>query len=605
MVKKALKKYMEVRVKKDGVEVEVVTLPIKPIWIVGRQAEKCDLVLTHGSLSRQHCALNLLDAGALQVTDLGSSNGTTVNGEKLQPNVGAILNDNDVVVFGESTRSYQFKTIVSTKAILNEELKLEGHTKAVCAVSVDVKGSRFVTGCYDYQIRLFDFGGMKSTARPFKGVIAQEGYPILSLSFSPSGGQFLAIPSSSQGILFTREGDEITKTAIGDPYLRDASKQKGHAGSLTCGEWHRSENKLFITGSADGTCRSWDIDGKQTLMDNHIICSGIFKTFSKGTGLSRNQVTACHWDAGRIFTGCSDGTIQIFNLRGGSHIGFMSRPSTTISTLDSGVSCVKTNDYHLGIRTASHLQMWDTRSLKKSVWDIEDLKTSYSETNFDFSPDGKLMVTAGAHEELLFCDTATGDIVNKRSLGSNAIVVQWHKGLNQLFLGCANGQATILFDYESSNKGALSCVNRFSKTSENLFMSSNGSSISHDKIFLPNALPMYRMEEDSVKSDAEIKRAEYIKARKNPITSKQPSRGPSLPGDNFKGKNSFSAHVMQERIGIVASKLTEDPRDSLLQQAHKKSKLDFGTTSVYQTKTLLAEKTMEQEEQELHDNKNN
>lgn len=54
--------------------------------IVGRNPSRCNLVLAEYSrVSGQHCRLEVTDTG-LTVTDLGSTNGTFVNGTQLQPN---------------------------------------------------------------------------------------------------------------------------------------------------------------------------------------------------------------------------------------------------------------------------------------------------------------------------------------------------------------------------------------------------------------------------------------------------------------------------------------------------------------------------------------
>ncbi len=50
--------------------------------VVGRR-EGCDILLEFGNVSSRHCELTLID-GYWQVNDLGSSNGTKVNGVKVK-----------------------------------------------------------------------------------------------------------------------------------------------------------------------------------------------------------------------------------------------------------------------------------------------------------------------------------------------------------------------------------------------------------------------------------------------------------------------------------------------------------------------------------------
>jgi len=53
--------------------------------VIGRDLESCDAVLSHPTVSRRHARLVLLD-NILHVEDLGSTNGTSVDGSQLSPN---------------------------------------------------------------------------------------------------------------------------------------------------------------------------------------------------------------------------------------------------------------------------------------------------------------------------------------------------------------------------------------------------------------------------------------------------------------------------------------------------------------------------------------
>jgi predicted component of type VI protein secretion system len=52
------------------------------ITVVGRSSKLCDLVIDHSSISKQHCLLVKTD-GLVYVRDLGSTNGTRVNGQRV------------------------------------------------------------------------------------------------------------------------------------------------------------------------------------------------------------------------------------------------------------------------------------------------------------------------------------------------------------------------------------------------------------------------------------------------------------------------------------------------------------------------------------------
>lgn len=79
---------------------------VKDLTLVGRN-EDCDLFIDHKSVSKQHCVL-VKTEGLVLIRDLGSTNGTRVNGQRVRraallPNDHlAIANFKYIVKFGES-----------------------------------------------------------------------------------------------------------------------------------------------------------------------------------------------------------------------------------------------------------------------------------------------------------------------------------------------------------------------------------------------------------------------------------------------------------------------------------------------------------------------
>ncbi|HEY6072063.1 MAG TPA: FHA domain-containing protein, partial [Anaerolineales bacterium] len=67
---------------------------------VGRVADN-DLVLNDVSVSKIHAALMMNQQGTLMVADTGSTNGTYINGRRISYGEARVLEDRDVVAFGD------------------------------------------------------------------------------------------------------------------------------------------------------------------------------------------------------------------------------------------------------------------------------------------------------------------------------------------------------------------------------------------------------------------------------------------------------------------------------------------------------------------------
>src|SRR6266550_4828708 len=76
---------------------------VKDLSVVGRK-EDCDVRLDHKSVSKQHCVIVKTD-GLLLVRDLGSTNGTRVNGQRVRR---AALLPNDTLAVSNLKFRVQF-----------------------------------------------------------------------------------------------------------------------------------------------------------------------------------------------------------------------------------------------------------------------------------------------------------------------------------------------------------------------------------------------------------------------------------------------------------------------------------------------------------------
>jgi predicted component of type VI protein secretion system len=74
---------------------------VSDITLVGRKRGLCDLIIDRGSVSKLHCLIVKTD-GLLFIRDLGSTNGTKVNGQRVTR--GALLPNDELAFAGAKYR---------------------------------------------------------------------------------------------------------------------------------------------------------------------------------------------------------------------------------------------------------------------------------------------------------------------------------------------------------------------------------------------------------------------------------------------------------------------------------------------------------------------
>ncbi|KAI9921849.1 hypothetical protein PsorP6_001063 [Peronosclerospora sorghi] len=139
----------------------------------------------------------------------------------------------------------------------SHQVALKCHVKSLACISVDAPGARVATGSTDYGVKLWDFAGMARHVRPFLEIEVEEGYPLVAVSYSPSGNRLLAVTASSLPKVLTREGVEKMQFAKVDMYVVDMANTNGHTHTATGGQWHPKAREQMITSSLDGTVRLW------------------------------------------------------------------------------------------------------------------------------------------------------------------------------------------------------------------------------------------------------------------------------------------------------------------------------------------------------------
>lgn len=103
--------------------------------IVGR-SPKNDLVITHDSISRQHCQIELVK-GVFYITDLGSSNGSFIDGQRLVPNVRSPFISSQQLTLGkiECEISENSAPTESNAKIVSSQVTARGDATATIRIS--------------------------------------------------------------------------------------------------------------------------------------------------------------------------------------------------------------------------------------------------------------------------------------------------------------------------------------------------------------------------------------------------------------------------------------------------------------------------------------
>uniref|UniRef100_M4B3B4 Uncharacterized protein n=1 Tax=Hyaloperonospora arabidopsidis (strain Emoy2) TaxID=559515 RepID=M4B3B4_HYAAE len=488
----------------------------------------------------------------------------------------------------------------------SHEVVLASHTKGLACIAVDPPGGRVATGSTDYRVKLWDFAGMARYVRPFRDVEVHEGHPVVAVSYSPSGDRLLAVTGSSQPKVLTREGVEELQFAKGDMYVVDMANTNGHTHTATGGQWHPKVREQMITSSLDGTIRLWNLDGKKTF--NKLINTSVFK-FKDRRG-RRCGVTACRFnpDGGLIAGATMDGQVQCIDPRKAyAGAAITVRDAHADGAGGVGVSSIRfsPDGKFLASRSCSDdtVKIWDLRKTKQSLKEFHGIDGVFGTCNLAFNHNGTAIAAGtcirkgkGLKGQMLFLDVHTPGLVEPVARidmkeDESAICVEWHHGINQIFIGSSTGACRVQYDPRQSTKGVLLSATKKLKVQSN----DSGARIdSAGKVYTPHALPMYR--DDTLGS----RKRKFEKVRADPKQSHAPERpitGPGM-GGKISGSTTFTQYFMSSHI--KSSFREEDPRKAILKYAKEAETEPQFLGAAYSKEKMdpryqLAKQTLEEE----------
>ncbi|GAA5863713.1 hypothetical protein JCM3774_001223 [Rhodotorula dairenensis] len=469
---------------------------------------------------------------------------------------------------------------------ITHEVVMKDHNKTVSALSIDPAGARVVSGSYDYDCKLWDFGGMNANFKPFRTFECKPGHQVLDVQFSITGDSFLAATGSTQVKLYDRDGAEKWEYNKGDMYIRDLRNTDGHVAAVTAVAWHPKNSSLFLTASADSSLRIWEVDNRRK-------SKSVIVVRSKERG-GKTKVTACAWspDGKNIAAACEDGAIHVWSASGN-----FTRPNLTCEGAHEKGTVTSSIVYSPdGSQIATRggdgtVKLWNAKNLKKPIAVASSLPSLNPETNVTYSPDGEYVLTgtagmkagvlSGGGEEEKANELALGgglgagqlvvlsahelQVVKKIPISAFSVVrVLWHPKINQILTGSADGSIHVLYSPATAVKGVTMAVTRAPKARA---IDDFGSvDAQHATIIAPHSLPMFK-EDGAVGTSAGGRgtKRRREKERHDPQKTLKPMPPVVGPGRGGRIGAAATQHVVQ---GLLRNEMRDqDPREALLKYA--------------------------------------
>lgn len=486
---------------------------------------------------------------------------------------------------------------------VSHELVLKTHERTITTLTADPSGSRLITGSTDCTIKFHDFASMTpNTLRAFKSIdptasktsANSETHPVHHVEFNPlSPSQVLVISATPQAKIFSRDGDVLSEFVKGDMYLRDMHNTKGHVSEITTGTWHPTNKNICVTAGTDSTLRIWD--SNLTRAQKNVI---VHKSRAAGSA-GRTRMTAVTWGptaqggSSILVAAALDGSLVMW---GGE--GPYTRPAAEIrdahkkDTWTGGIAISTDGRTVVSRGGDDFIKLWDTRKFKQPVSTVEHLSTSdqYANTEIRFSPNSSSIITGSAtgHLHILNPATLKPELVTPVTPGSPLITVLWHEKLNQILTGSANAETHVLYNPDTSTRGAAMVMSKAPKRrhidDDPTLTTDISQGLSGESIVAPNGA-LTNVNQGSTSFSARHPTLGTTASGR----SRDPRR-PHIPMTTPFAKSQPDENHIKNNIPL-SSMRDEDPREALLKYAEKAEKDPMFTNAWKHTqpKTIYAE----------------
>lgn len=211
-------------VKSEGLEGEII---LEEETVIGRE-EDADITVEDNRLSRKHCKI-VLQEGQYVITDLGSSNGTFVNGAKISEKT---LENGDQIQAGSNIFKFQFEKsgVPAKKGRAGVFVKILIGMACLVVLSYAVYHFLFASRTQKVQTVMMQKLWEQSTQAPVQGSLSLgdlNGDGFVNMAVADAGGAIYAFDGRQGGLIWNTAFKSGGGPIYGAPLLVDINEKDG------------------------------------------------------------------------------------------------------------------------------------------------------------------------------------------------------------------------------------------------------------------------------------------------------------------------------------------------------------------------------------------